>query len=310
MHRAVPLPRQGSHRRCPHDLRQRWWAATLAAGWPYPGDWGVSAVDAVCEASADGRDPIQAIGSLGRARARAGAGLGETLRDVAALYSVLLALDRPALGRPALGRPALDRPALDRLAMDRPAQRAAAEGEPVVVDRVPTRLVRAAAMGWAEVASDEIASARAIDQLTGLATACYLRTRLGEIYRCAQAEGRSADDSHVLVLLAVDLSNTAGWTRFVPMLLAAEAIRAVFDGGQTHALLGPSIAAVLSTRDDRLPLHTGRLRRLASDMLATDPDAASAGPARVWLQRLPDSYGRACDLLTHVGRDHGYAAPP
>jgi len=40
----------------------------------------------------------------------------------------------------------------------------------------------------------------------------------------------------------------------------------------------------------------------ATELLATDPDAACAGPARVWLERLPDDYAAVCDLLARVGR--------
>jgi hypothetical protein len=92
-----------------------------------------------------------------------------------------------------------------------------------------------------------------------------------------------------------------GWTRLVPMLLAAEAMREVFDSGQTHAALGPSVAAVLCRRDQRLPLRTRRLRSLIGELLAVDPDASPAGPPRIWLERLPDDHAAACDLVAHLG---------
>lgn len=279
MHRAVPLPRLGGSGPCPHALRERWRLATLAAGWRFPSDWGVPAVDAVCEAAAEGRDPLQALARLGRARAQSGAGLEETLHDLAALYTVVSAVPGASVEEPEPAEP----------------------GDPVV-DVVPTRLVRAAALGWADVAAGEAAAARPIDELTGLATAGYLRVRLGEVYRRAQAAGHAVDDRYVLVLLALDLSRTGGWTRLVPMLMAAEAMRMVFDSGETHALAGPSVAVVLTRRDEQLPLRTKRLRRVATELLAADTDAACAGPVRVWIERLPCGYHSACDLLTDLGR--------
>ncbi len=274
MHRAVPLPRIGGSGQCPLALRERWRRATLAAGWPFPGDWGVPAVDAVCQAAAEGRDPVQALGRLGRARAESGAGLGETLHDLAALYSVVSTSQGPSA------------PVTDCSA----------------VDRVPTRLVRAAALGWADVIAGEVASTRVVDELTGLTTAGYLRTRLAEVYDSAQADGHTAADGHVLVALTVDMSGTSGWTRMVPMLMAAQAMRETFAGGETLALAGPSLAVVLTRCDDRLALRTKRLRRRATDLVARDPDAAGVGPVHVWLESLPDTYAEACDLLAHLGR--------
>jgi hypothetical protein len=59
---------------------------------------------------------------------------------------------------------------------------------------------------------------------------------------------------------------------------------------------------VLSRRNEHLPLRTKRLRRLATELLGTDPDAACVGPVRVWQERLPEGYQAACDLLALLGR--------
>jgi hypothetical protein len=272
---TVPVQRGGPPGGCPRALRERWRLATLAAGWPFPGDWELPAVDAVCEAAAEGRDWTPALSLLGRARAASGAGLAETLQDLAALHAVLR--------HPGNARPAVDDP-----------------------DTVPTRLVRATAIGWADVTLAEVGMNQVIEPLTGLATAGYLRTRLGEIYRSARAEGRPVGDRHALVLVALDLRRVHGWTRLVPMLLAAEAIREVFDGGQTHAAVGPSVAAVLCRRDHRLPARIRLLRSLVGELLAADPDASSAGPPRVWLERLPDDHAAACDLVARLGHQTGH----
>jgi hypothetical protein len=269
--RVVPLQRGQPWDNCPLALRERWRLTTLAAGWPFPSDWCLPAVDAVCEAAVEGRDPAPALSVLGRARAEAGAGLAETLHDVAALHAVLL--------QPGAPSPVVEDP-----------------------DVVPTRMVRATALGWADLTFGEVATGQVVDSLTGLTTAGYLRTRLAEIYRSAYTAGRAVADRHVLVLVALDLSRIAGWTRLVPMLLAAEAMRTVFDGGQTLALVGPSVAAALCRRDEHLPDRTRRLRLLVAEQLDTDPDAAVAGPPRVWLERLPTGYPAACDLLAHLGR--------
>ncbi|HEY0636548.1 MAG TPA: GGDEF domain-containing protein [Pseudonocardiaceae bacterium] len=285
MHPAVPLPRSGTGR-CPVVLRERWRRATLAAGWVFPDDWEVPEVDAVCRAVAGGRDPAAVLRLLGRARAGSGAGLEEVLRDLAALHSVLGAAgDRGAAGQGAGGQ-----------------GRAAAGAASPDVDGVPARHLRLVALGWADVTSGEVVQARVVDQLTGLTTLGYLRTRLSEVYRCAAAHGRPAGERHALVLLRLDRSRTRGWTRLIPMLLAAEAMRAVFGGGETLALVGPSVAAVLCARDDGLPLRAHRLRRTVTELLVADPDVAASGPVRVRSEPLPATLGAACALLAAAGR--------
>jgi len=267
-HRLMPLQRIGPAGGCPRDLRERWRQTTLAAGWPFPSDWGVPAVDTLCSAVTAGLDPVSPLCRLGRARAETGAGLAETLQDLAALHTVL---------RQPGPCPVVDDP-----------------------DQVPSRLIRAIALGWADVALAEVGASQVVDSMTGLATASYLRTRLSEIYRAAQADGEPASDRHILVLVSLDLSRIEGWTRLVPMVLAAEAMRDVFNGGQTHAVLGQSVAVVLTGLDTKLPSRTVRLRSLICELLTADPDATSAGPPQVWLERLPVEYTQACELLTRL----------
>lgn len=270
-HPLVPVQRGDPSGGCPRALRERWRLATLASGWPFPDDWGLPAVDAVCEAAAEGRDSVPALSLLGRARAASGAGLAETLQDLAALHTVL-----PDPGK---ARPAVDDP-----------------------DIIPSRLVRATAIAWADVTLAGVSMNQVIEPLTGLATAGYLRTRLGEIYRSARAAGQPARDRHVLIVVGLDLRRVNGWAKLVPMLLAAEAIREVFPGGQTHAALGSSVAAVLCRRDQLLAEQTRRLRSLVGELLAADPDASPAGPPRIWLERLPGDHAAACDLIARLGR--------
>jgi hypothetical protein len=66
-------------------LRDDWRAASLRAGWAFPRDWWVPAVEAVVDALVEGRDLATPCARLGRARADAGVGLDEALTDLATL---------------------------------------------------------------------------------------------------------------------------------------------------------------------------------------------------------------------------------
>jgi hypothetical protein len=167
--------------------------------------------------------------------------------------------------------------------------------------QVSARLMRAAALGWVEETCEHHTMAGVLDGPTGLTTSGYLRTRLGEVYRAAATDGVPAGDGHALVLVALDLSACRVWSRLVPMVLVAQAMRAVFTSGETVALAGPGAAVALCRRDHRLRGRTGRLRRLVSRSLAHDPAAACAGPAVVSVRRLPPTERRARDLLAGMG---------
>ncbi|QJW38234.1 hypothetical protein FIC82_004870 [Cellulosimicrobium protaetiae] len=72
-----------------HDtVRERWRRTSADSVWLRPGDWYHPAVDALVEAMCEERDGAPAAERLGRARAEAGVGIGETLDDVACLYGV------------------------------------------------------------------------------------------------------------------------------------------------------------------------------------------------------------------------------
>jgi hypothetical protein len=73
-------------------LRDTWRLHSLASGWYAADDWHNRAVDAVAGAMLPGAPPadlVRACGELGRARARRGIGVSETIADLAALYAVL-----------------------------------------------------------------------------------------------------------------------------------------------------------------------------------------------------------------------------
>jgi hypothetical protein len=86
------------------------------------------------------------------------------------------------------------------------------------------------------------------------------------------------------------------------MTLLSDALRVVFDSGETLATISPSVAAVLTRRDAALAQRISNLRVLASDRLAVDPHVRPTGPARVWSERLPATHQDACDLVAALGR--------
>lgn len=269
---VAPRPNRGGSDADLRALRSRWRTASLAAGWPFPADWTLPEVDAVCAAVLDRGDMVSALVRLGHRRAEAGASLAETLQDLAALHAVLEAPD---------------------------SRDGIVSADP---DAVPARLLRVVALGWAEEMAGRVTTAEATDGLTGLATPSYLRTRLREIYSEAAAAGERAEDRHVLAMVAVDLSQATGWSRVVAMVLVADVLRLVFNRGETLAVVGPSIGAVLTPRDQRLPLRLATARWLVEQRLAADPDLDGAVPLRVWLEALPPTHQAACDLIGHLGR--------
>ena len=248
------------------SLRARWRTASIAAGWRFPSDWALPEVDAVCASALVRADLADPLAELGRARATSGAGLDETLTDVAALHAVL---------------------SDPRLLAANP-------------DAVPARLLRLTALAWADVSNHEIARSEVREGLTGLSTSAYLRTRLGEIYRRAARDG--APVGHVLLTVSIDLSEVIGWSRLMAMVLAADVLRQVFDGGESLALLGPSVAVVLTERDFELAARSLRARSLLAERLSVDPHLTTLGPIEVRLHRLPESHEAACGLVESLGR--------
>lgn len=254
----------------PDVLVARWRTASLASGWRYPSDWSQPEVDRVCSAVGEHGDLDTAVRLLGAARAAAGVGLAETLTDLAALHAVLSAPD-----------------SVDGLVAPCP-------------DAVPSRLVRLTALGWADAALQP-AGAEVSDPLTGLATPSYLRTRLHELYHRARALGAGVAD-HVVAVIRPNLTDLPSWARVACMVLIGQVLRTVFRAGETLALTGPSVAAVLTVRNESLRGQLLVVRSLADEQLAADPWLAQAVPVRTDLEVLPPNYGRACDLVARL--DH------
>jgi hypothetical protein len=244
----------------------------MAAGWRFPSDWGLPEVDAVCSSAVRRSDLTGALSKLGRARAEAGAGLDETLTDLAALHAVLTSPESST------GLIATD------------------------PDAAPTALVRTTALAWADASSGELRNADATENLTSLTTHAYLRTRLGEVYRQAERDGGSVPASHSLLAVTLDLSAVVGWSRLMAMVLVADVLREVFDGGESIALLGPSVAVVLAPRDTAFGDRALTAGWLVGDRLSADPQLASS--RRPWLrvEKLPPTFDEARELLRRISR--------
>lgn len=253
-------------------LRARWRSASLAAGWRFPSDWGLPEVDTVCAALSTDGPSEAAVSGLGRARAAAGAGLDETLTDLAALHAVVADGDR--------------------------------HGGFVIpdVDATPSRLVRVTALAWADVALDSYAHTDVTDPLTGLPSASYLRTRLAEVYRGAAKDGRCVSENVLLLTVSFDMASVASWSRLATIILAAEALRSVFDGPETTAALGPSVLAVLAERGTDVATQAVALRREITERMYADPHLADVSSPAISLVRLRPTYEESCALLRRIAR--------
>lgn len=247
------------------SLRSRWRTASLAAGWPFPSDWASEAVEEVCAAVVAHEDLAGPLGQLGASRAEAGVGLSGTLQDLAALHAV-------SAGHH------------DGLVSADP-------------DAVPTSMVRATVLGWADVLARLSAAQEVEDPLTGLTTVGYLRTRLGEVYRAARAHGRQASDEHVLVTVSLDLPADC-YSRSMAMVLIADALRTVFNGGETASLLRSASAVVLAARDRALPARCTRAHGMIRHRLAADPALGEFVSVSLREKPLPPDHDEACRLLT------------
>lgn len=253
-------------------LRARWRTASLANGWRFPSDWPVPEVDAVCASLVHSLDVSEPLASLARARAQAGAGLEETLVDLAALHAVVT---EPA--------------ATDGLISADP-------------DATPSGLLRVAALAWVDEAFGDYGPARVTDGLTGLATQTYLRVRLGEVYRSAERSGVHVAETHTLLVVTLDLAEVLGWPRLTAMVLVADVLREVFNGGESSAVLGPSVAVVLAERELSFGQRALSAGWLINERLHTDATLRAVPRPDLRVVTLPDTEEAACNLITQLSR--------
>ena len=160
-------------------------------------------------------------------------------------------------------------------------------------------LVRAVSLGWADRMS---APADAVsDALTGLASAEYLRIRLGEIYRAAEVEGSSAARSHALIVIRLGNPGPHTWTQGLPMILVGDALRTVFHAGESLARIGPTVAVAVAPRGPLLARRARLMAEMVVDRVRVLDEDGDLLP-QVWIEGLPDSWAAAVDLLTDLAR--------
>ncbi len=169
----------------------------------------------------------------------------------------------------------------------------------LVAGRYTDLLRRAVSLGWADGMTAPPSTVE--EPLTGLVTPDYLRVRLGEVYRAMEVGGTCAARESALVVARLDLDGQSGWQRTLPMILVADAMRLIFDGGQTLALLGESVAVALCERDAVLDRRARLLCSMVTSSIARDSQLVVPGPV-VWVESLPERYGAALDLIAELGR--------
>lgn len=161
----------------------------------------------------------------------------------------------------------------------------------------PSRsLIRAAALGWADVTCALLASSACEDPLSKLTTPAYLRTRLSELYREASRSGEPVRATHALVVVRAD--PRAGFDRLAGDLRVAESLRAVFSGGETLCAAGPAHTVALVGRDPTLIGRVAALRRLFDDLA----EITGRRVPRVWVEGLPAGQSAAFGLLDEFAR--------
>lgn len=169
----------------------------------------------------------------------------------------------------------------------------------IIPGRYTDPLRRAVSLGWADRV---IAPAATVaDPLTGLVTPEYLQIRLGEVYRAAEVRAEPVAASWALVVARLDLDGHVGWQRTLPMILVADGLRRVFDGGQSLVLMGEAVAVALSERDLMLARRARLLRSMVTDSIERDPQIIVPGPS-VWIENLPATYRAALHLLGELSR--------
>jgi len=216
--------------------------------------------EAVGEALASGKDALAACAVVGRDVARDGASLGEALDGLRATFHLLGA-----------GSP--DFPATQELAV-----------------------------AWSEATLEYLHQLSCEDPLTGLASLAHVRTRLAELYRDAEQTDVCVQASHALVVVELRLAESPpaadlAFTRALRLVRVAEAIRAVFSGGETIGRVGNDKAVVVVPRSVDLGTSVKLLREFLIDL-----DLGSA-ETRLWIEGLPaspDSAGRLLDDLARA----------
>jgi hypothetical protein len=158
-------------------------------------------------------------------------------------------------------------------------------------------------VAWSEATLEFLHDVSCEDPLTGLASRSHLRTRLTELYRDAERSGRPVEDAHALVVVETVLAGPSAPTGIGHALVkelrlasVADAVRAVFSGGETVGRLRPDRVAAVVERRPELGLSVGLLRTQLVDL-----DLGGADP-HVWIEGLPSTAESGASMLDELSR--------
>lgn len=215
--------------------------------------------EAVGEALVSAGDVVGACSVVGGDVARDGAGLGEALSGLRTTYRLVLG-----------GDPDFD-------------------------------AVEALSTAWSDATLEYLHDLSCEDPLTGLTSLAHVRTRLAEVYREDELTDVGVPHSHALVVVALrsrgrEAVREHHFTRALRLCQVAEAIRAVFAGGQTIGRLGQSKAVALVNRSPDLGTSVATLVDYLDDLGLGRDDV------RVWIEGLPASADSATRLLDELAR--------
>lgn len=159
----------------------------------------------------------------------------------------------------------------------------------------------ALSVAWSEATLEYLHDLSCEDPLTGLTSLAHVRTRLAEVYRDAELTDISVQNSHALVVVALRSRGAEAllehhFTRALRLSQVAEAVRAVFSGGQTIGKLGLNRAVALVNRSQDLGTSVAMLAEYLDDL------DLGASDARVWIEGLPATPESASRLLDELAR--------
>lgn len=87
----------------------------------------------------------------------------------------------------------------------------------------------------------------------------------------------------------------------MPMVIVADGLRAVFDGGESLAVLSDWVIAVLCERERWLPRRVALAQSTAKRLLGSD-DLVGDVQVRSWIEPLPSTVGMATQLVANLSR--------
>ncbi len=159
----------------------------------------------------------------------------------------------------------------------------------------------ALSVAWSEATLEYLHDLSCEDPLTGLASLAHVRTRLSEVYRDAELTDVSVQVSHALVIVSLRSRGHEAvaehhFSRALKLCQVAEAVRAVFSGGQTIGRLGQNRAVALVNRTPDLGTAVATLVEYLDDL------GIGASDARVWIEGLPVTTDSASSLLDELAR--------